>query len=76
MPEIMRFEGFKVQMFFEDHAPAHVHVQGGGHKAKLRISDGSLIGGDLPSRARNAIAEWVVENQAALLARWKRYGGA
>jgi len=37
MPEISRFFGIVVFMFYNDHAPAHFHVRYGEHKATIAI---------------------------------------
>ena len=35
MPEISRFFGLVVHMYYDDHEPPHVHVEYQGHKMKL-----------------------------------------
>jgi len=35
MPEISRFFGLVVHMYYDDHEPPHVHVEYQGHKVKL-----------------------------------------
>ena len=49
MPEIKRFSGFKLLMFFQDENPPHVHLRGPDFAAKIRLSNGELIAGDAPS---------------------------
>ena len=46
MPEIKRFSGFKLLMFFQDENPPHVHIRGPDFTAKIRISNGDLLAGD------------------------------
>src|SRR5712692_5735201 len=50
MPEIKRFGGFKLLMFFQDENPRHVHIKGPDFAAKIRLSNGDLIAGDAPNR--------------------------
>ncbi len=38
MPEIKRFSGFKLLMFFQDENPPHVHIKGPDFAAKIRVS--------------------------------------
>ncbi len=37
MPEIARFYGIVIQMYFGDHPPPHFHAIYGGHKAVIDI---------------------------------------
>ena len=50
MPEIKRFGGFKLVMFFQDENPPHVHIKGPDFAAKVHISNGDLLAGDAPDR--------------------------
>jgi len=34
MPEIKRFGGFKLLMFFQDENPPHVHIKGGRFRSE------------------------------------------
>jgi hypothetical protein len=43
MPEIKRFAGFKLLMFFQDENPPHVHIKGADFAAKIRLSDDEVI---------------------------------
>jgi Domain of unknown function (DUF4160) len=59
MPEIKRFSGFKLRMFFQDENPPHVHIKGPDFAAKIRLSNGDLIAGDAPNRVlRETRAGW------------------
>ena len=49
MPEIKRFGGFKLLMFFQDEKPPHVHIKGADFAAKIRIANGDLLAGDAPA---------------------------
>lgn len=51
MPEISRFYGIVIQMYFGDHPPPHFHAIYGGHKAVIDIETLALIEGELPPRA-------------------------
>ena len=35
MPEISRFYGIVIKMFFDDHNPPHFHAQYSGHEAVI-----------------------------------------
>jgi len=70
MPEIKRFSGFKLLMFFQDENPPHVHIRGPDFAAKIRISNGDLLAGGAPSKVLRQARSWVETHQAELLERW------
>lgn len=72
MPTVKDFGAFKVVMYFEDHNPPHFHVIGPAFAAKVAIADLSVIAGDLPRSAKQALT-WAAENEASLRRRWKDY---
>ena len=51
MPELCRFFGIIITMFYDDHAPPHFHVRYGEHKAIMTIDSLMLLDGHLPPRA-------------------------
>jgi hypothetical protein len=50
MPEISRFFGMVIAMFYHDHAPPHFHVRYGEQRAVVAIESASLISGSLSPR--------------------------
>ena len=54
MPEICRFYGIVIRLYFDDHPPAHFHAAYGGHEAVVNVQTRSLLAGDLPRRVRSA----------------------
>lgn len=59
MPEISRFFGIVIYMYFEDHNPPHIHVRYQGKKAMFDFN-GNILGGDLGSRtATKLVREWI-----------------
>jgi hypothetical protein len=59
MPELSRFFGIVVRMFYDDHEPAHIHVEYQGRKAKIDLA-GNVIRGSLGSKtAVRLIREWI-----------------
>jgi hypothetical protein len=73
MPEIKRFGGFKLLMFFQDENPPHVHIRGAGFAAKVRISNGDVLAGEAPNKVLRQARRWVDEHQAELLALWDEF---
>jgi hypothetical protein len=52
MPEISRFYGLVIKMFFNDHAPPHFHVVYGEYNAIYDLNTLKMIEGDLPHRGQ------------------------
>jgi len=75
MPEISRFFGIVIVMYYRDHAPPHFHATYGEHGGQVRISPVSLLAGGLPPRVLALIVEWASRHQAELLANWDRLEG-
>jgi hypothetical protein len=73
MPTLAVIGRVKVQMFYGDHNPPHVHVYGGGHAALIRIEDGEFLAGRLPPRIRRRVLNWIVEHRQELMSIWVRY---
>jgi hypothetical protein len=73
MPEIKRFSGFKLLMFFRDENPAHVHIRGPDFAAKIRISNGDLLAGDAPSKVMRQARRWIEAHQTELSERWAEF---
>jgi hypothetical protein len=73
MPEIARFGGFKLLMFFQDENPPHVHIKGSDFAAKMRIANGDLLAGHAPNKVLRQARRWVAEHRAELLATWDEF---
>ena len=54
-------------MFFDDHSPAHFHVQYAEFKAVIAIESLSVIRGHLPRRAQELVLDWTELHQQELL---------
>jgi len=71
MPEISRFFGIVITMYFNDHEPPHFHARYGGYKAAIRIEDFAVTEGRLPPRILGFVVEWAGLHQAELTREWK-----
>jgi hypothetical protein len=71
MPEISRFLGIVIAMFYNEHAPPHFHARYGEHEATIRIEDG-VVEGDLPKRARAHVIEWYALHREELQDNWEQ----
>lgn len=70
MPEVSRFFGIVIGMFFDDHPPPHFHVRYGAYEAVIRIQDLAVVEGRLPPRALGLVQEWAARHQKELLDNW------
>lgn len=71
MPELSRFYGIVIKMFFGDHAPPHFHAEFGDHEALINIRTFGVIQGQLPPRIIGMVVEWTAIHQTELLADWE-----
>ena len=59
MPEVSRFFGIIIRMFYDEHNPPHFHAEYSGKKAVFDF-EGNIIKGSLSSRtATKLVREWV-----------------
>jgi hypothetical protein len=72
MPEISRFFGIVITMYFEDHPPPHFHVRYGSAKAIFAIEPPGLLEGQLSPRTLGLVSEWAALHRNELLANWSR----
>ena len=57
MPEISRFLGVVVRMYYHDHSPPHFHAQYGEYRIVVGIESG-VVEGRFPPRALRHVLEW------------------
>ena len=58
MPELCRFYGIVIHMYYGDHPPPHFHARYGDHEAVIGIDSLAALRGHLPPRASGLVAEW------------------
>ena len=60
MPEIARFYGLVIKMFFKpkEHEPSHIHALYGEYLGEFNIRTMEMIQGDLPKKAQELVKEW------------------
>jgi hypothetical protein len=71
MPEISRFFGIIITMYYSDHQPPHFHVRYGDSKAQITIETISILNGTLPPRVFGLVAEWALAHQNELREDWR-----
>ena len=76
MPEISRFLGIVITMYFNDHNPPHFHVRYEDFRAIVGISPLELRDGTLPPRVLGLVMEWAEVHQSELAENWTTLAGA
>jgi hypothetical protein len=72
MPEISRFFGSIIKMFFDEHNPPHFHAEYSGDVALIDIRNLSVFSGRLPPRVIGLVIEWATVHQPELFVDWDR----
>jgi hypothetical protein len=72
MPEVSRFLGIVIAMYFKEHNPPHFHALYGGEMAVFSINDLKVLEGILPKRVTSLVLEWAFEHRDELLTNWQR----
>lgn len=72
MPEISRFYGIIIKMFFKpkEHEPSHIHAIYGEYVGIFNIETMEMEQGDLPIRAQELVKEWLKINGEKLQQMW------
>jgi hypothetical protein len=58
MPEICRFFGIVIYIYYKDHQPPHFHAVYAEHEAKISIDNLTILFGSLPPRVLGLVIEW------------------
>lgn len=72
MPEISRFYGIIIRMYFSDHNPPHFHAEYQGKQAEYNIKTLEIIAGKISKRANALILEWASLHRNELLENWEK----
>lgn len=70
MPEICRFYGLIIYMFYNDHQPPHFKVKFGEFEANVFIENGNLLNGDLPLNKLKLVQAWAEIHKDELFLIW------
>ena len=72
MPEVSRFSGVVIAMYFNDHEPPHFHVRYCEYRATVGLNPVELLEGQIPRRIFGLVSERGLENQVELQKNWTR----
>ena len=71
MPEVSRFLGIVVSMYYEEHGLPHFHAVYGEHEVSVEVDSGA-VHGKFPRRALPHVLEWAALHRVELMANWQR----
>jgi len=71
MPEISRFLGIVIAIYYRDHEPPHFHAKYGNQTGVFTVAELKLIEGGLPKRVISLVLEWAFEHRDELMEDWK-----
>lgn len=71
MPEISRFLGIVIRMYFNDHRPPHFHVEYNEFEASVVIETLGIMEGRLPAKVLSLAVEWASLHQTELMQNWE-----
>jgi hypothetical protein len=72
MPEVSRFFGIVIAMYYKEHLPPHFHAKYAGQRASFSIGELKMIEGELPRRAISMVLEWAFQHRDELVQNWER----
>ncbi len=67
MPEVSRFFGISIRMYYDDHNPPDFHALYAGEEVEVGIEPLTVLKGRLPRRALGMVLEWAAGRQPQLL---------
>ena len=75
MPTVFMFNGYKVNIYYDDHGVPHIHLLGADAKAVISILTGEILDGDAPKKPLETVRSYIEENKDFLLAEWSKRDG-
>lgn len=70
MPTLVRLGNIKIQMFADDHAPAHFHVRSPTSKAVMLLGSLKIVRGRLTASEIRTVIAWAKANGESLDNAW------
>jgi hypothetical protein len=71
MPEVSRFYGIIIALYYNEHNPPHFHAKYGEYKVEINIQTLQIMKGELPKRAKALVLEWADEHRDELMLNWE-----
>jgi len=72
MPVVARVDDVKIMLYWDDHPPAHFHVEFGQYRAQIAIESLSVTNGYIPKSQYRKVLAWAELRKNELLEAWIR----
>jgi len=72
VPELSRFYGIIIRMFYGDHPPPHFHAVYQGEQVQVNIHTLEVIEGQMSRRALALVLEWAALHRGELRQAWEQ----
>ena len=70
MPELCRFFGIVIAVFFDEHNSPHFHAKYGGESVSIEIEALRILDGSIPPRSLGLVMEWAAIHRQELSEAW------
>ena len=70
MPEVSRFFGIIIAMYYDEHNPPHFHAEYRGHRASY-LFDGAVDAGKPPPPQHKIVSGWARDHTSELEQAWE-----
>ena len=71
MPEISKFFGIIISLYWRDHNPPHIHFTYGEYECTISVLD-RVVSGKAPSKVIAKVNEWMDLHEAEILTLWEK----
>ena len=71
MPEICRFFGIIIFLYWKDHNPPHIHFTYGDYECSISVLD-RIVDGRAPAKVIAKVNEWINLHEAEILSLWEK----
>jgi len=71
MPELSRFYGIIIRMFYDDHPPPHFHAAYQGEEVQVNLETLEVMTGQIRRRALALVLEWSLLHRDELRHAWE-----
>ena len=71
MPEISRFYGIIVCLYWKDHNPPHVHFTYGDYECSISVLD-RIVDGQAPAKVISKVNQWIDLHEQEILSLWEK----
>ena len=75
MPTYFRFDGIKIDLYFNDHEPPHFHAIYAEYEVLVEIETLAIYRGSLPRAQMRRVINWAAQNQGLLIEIWESLRG-